>query len=157
MKTFSSYITEVGDYVTPSERAALIPYYTDGNGVTRIALMIPSDSRYGGSSPQIAKGGVEPGDSRILTAQKEGEEELGYIHKPGNRLKVLWINKQKTFSTTYYYVRVSDMKFKKPHFETKKVLWPKINDSLKIIRDIHREVIVRLIRKLKKIEKKKNI
>ena len=149
MKSFYHHIAEVGDYVSPSERAGLIPYHTDENGVTRIALMIPSNPRYGGSSPQIAKGGVEPGDTIKSTAQKEGEEELGYIHKPGNRLKVLWINKQKTFSTAYYYVRVSDMKFKKPHFETKKVLWLEINDSLKIIRDIHREVIVRLIRKIK--------
>ncbi len=147
MKSFTSYITEVGDYVPPSERAGLIPYYIDENGTTRIALMIPSDSRYGGSSPQIAKGGVEPGDSRISTAKKEGEEELGNVHKPSNRLKALWTNKK--FSITYYCVQVPDMKFKKPHFETKKVIWPEINDSLKIIRDMHREVVVRLIGKLK--------
>ena len=147
MKTFKQHITEVGDYVPPSERAGLIPYHTDENGVTRIALMIPSDPRYGGSSPQIAKGGVDPGDTRKSTAQKEGEEELGYIHKSSNRLKVLWTNKR--FSITYYYVQVPDMKFKKPHFETKEVVWSEINDSLKIVRDMHREVIVRLIGKLK--------
>ena len=34
-------------------------------------------SAYGGTSPQLAKGKIERGDSVIDTAWREGEEELG--------------------------------------------------------------------------------
>ena len=39
--------------------------------------MIPSDPNYGGSSPQIAKGGVNKGEDVRSAAIREGKEELG--------------------------------------------------------------------------------
>ena len=140
MKSFKKYILEDVKF-----RSGLIPVYMDDQSVM-VSLMIPSDPKYGGPLPQIAKGEIEPNLTPKDNAIKEAEEELGYVHKPDYDVKLLWDDKSKRM--TWFYVIVDDMKFKKPHYETKEVLWMDINEAQKKIRDWQRPIIYVLKRRL---------
>lgn len=60
-----------------SSKAAGVVYWWDGDKLL-LRLMVPSDPRYGGSSPQLAKGRLD-GKSALQTAREEATEELGAI------------------------------------------------------------------------------
>ena len=50
------------------KRAGVIPYRFNDKGEIEVYCMVPSDPAYGGTSPQLAKGKIERGDSVIDTA-----------------------------------------------------------------------------------------
>lgn len=70
-------------------KAGIVPYYVN-QGQVFVYLMVPSNANYGGLDPQIAKGGVENGQSVEETAVREGEEELGLKRANIASLQVAW-------------------------------------------------------------------
>lgn len=60
-----------------SNKSGIIPFYVDETGQILMLFMIPSDPYYGGPRLQIAKGGIDPGETSQDTAVREGIEELG--------------------------------------------------------------------------------
>jgi len=126
-------------------RAGLLPYYIKDNEIY-IAFMVPSNPKFGGDKPQIAKGHIEPGYTAIETAIKEGHEELGYIHQHHYDVRLLW-NDART-NIAWYFVKVDDTTLDKHCWETKQVVWIEINKAEKTIREWQRIVIKVLKRRL---------
>lgn len=58
------------------ERAGFIPYVYE-NGVPLYYFMTPSDAKFGGDQPSLAKGRVDDGETVKQAAVREAEEELG--------------------------------------------------------------------------------
>lgn len=111
------------------ERAGFIPYVYE-NGEPLFYFMTPSKAQYGGSEPQIAKGGIDTGEGVYDAALREGREELGL--KRGNLIKetiqVVFSSKirgkKESYKMTVYMGEVKDKDdFKKPHYETKSTHW----------------------------------
>ena len=65
--------------VAVKQKAGIIPYYIDKDGLPRMMFMIPSDPAYGGSSFQIAKGFIDAGEDDRTAETREGAEELGLV------------------------------------------------------------------------------
>jgi len=138
----------IGESEENMRRGAIIPYAIE-DGEVYIALMKPSDPKYGGSDFQIAKGLQEPGESIEKTAIREGEQELG-LDLP-NDIKLIWDNKKS--GITYFCVKV-EMVGLKPAvneqgiMETGAARWFLLSEAEKIIRSFQKPVIRMLIRKL---------
>lgn len=129
-------------------RGAIIPYAIE-DGEVYIALMKPSDPKYGGNDFQIAKGIQEPGESIEKTAIREGEQELG-LDLPNN-IKLIWDNKRG--GITYFFVKVEMVGLKPKEneegiMETGSAKWFTINEAEKIIRDWQKPIIQMLMRRL---------
>lgn len=124
-------------------RAGLIPLYVNTNNIneSKMMFMVPSDSRYGGSDPQIAKGQLEGDEHPQEAALREAHEELGL--RSEHIIQVfdcgLWLGR------TYLYVAVvNSMKpedYDIPHFETESVHWLTIKEFDEKGRDIHKPVV----------------
>jgi len=63
---------------TKHERAGIIPFYIENNKVF-VYLMIPSNKRFGGTQPQIAKGCKDGDETPWETATREAYEEIGLM------------------------------------------------------------------------------
>jgi len=120
-------------------RAGLIPVYIDSDKEMHMLFMQPSDTRYGGSDYQIAKGRIEEDEEPYDTAIREAGEELGL--RPDNMTDVYdcgrWLGR------TYFYVAIVADKedFGDFHFETASTKWMTPMEFAKNGRDIHREVV----------------
>lgn len=120
-------------------RAGLIPAYVDDGGQIHMMFMRPSDTTYGGSDYQIAKGRIEDDETPYDTAIREAEEELGL--RMENVEDVFdcgrWLGR------TYFYVAVvkNMVDFSPFHFETESVAWMTPEVFNVEGRDIHREVV----------------
>lgn len=128
---------KIRDLTEPAavQKAGVIPFCVSPDGVTRMMFMSPSDPAYGGPLPQIAKGGVDHGESTKEAAIREGEEELGL--KRNNIISVQAIppvamSGLKAFYTmSIFAVKVKNQKdFGTPHFETGKVYWLTLEEFL---------------------------
>lgn len=124
-------------------RAGLIPLYIDPNNIdnSKMMFMVPSDTLYGGSDPQIAKGQIENGESAEEAALREAGEELGLRNSNIVRLFDCgsWLGR------THLFVAVVETddpaQFDVPHFETRSVHWltkAQFNESG---RELHRSVV----------------
>jgi len=127
------------------ERGGLLPYYIK-DGKVYFCLMIPSDPKFGGSEPQISKGGVDLGEKPIQTAIREAKEELGYIHKSSYKLEKIHVEN----NITWYCVKVDNTKLKSHNFETKKVLWLDAKKSYSVIRGWQKPILAKAFAKAKK-------
>jgi 8-oxo-dGTP pyrophosphatase MutT (NUDIX family) len=58
-------------------RAGLIPFLKGEDGVLRYLMMVSSDPKFGGPRPMISKGKIEEGETPLVCAIREAEEELG--------------------------------------------------------------------------------
>jgi 8-oxo-dGTP pyrophosphatase MutT (NUDIX family) len=112
-----------------ADKAGIIPYVLNDDGELFMAFMIPSDSKYGGDRPAIAKGRIDRGESPLEAAVREGEEELGLRRDNmlGDVMKV-WSGELTGLDATYHFivyaVEVKSIKqFDEPHYETKDVVW----------------------------------
>lgn len=147
MKTFNEFVEEK----TPA-KAGIVPYYFDENNVF-VYLMIPSDPAYGGSSPQIAKGRVDPGESAQQTAIREGEEELGL--KPTNIKSITlgWSgNTQGMLDSHAMVVYIAEVvnprNFGKPHYETGWAGWLPAQEALNKCRTSQKHILQQIINKI---------
>lgn len=131
----------------------MIPYYLDEDGNIQMLFMVPSDPKYGGSFPQIAKGKREEGETELEAGLREANEELGLFK--GNIIETYSLG---SFlgRTTMYVVKIKDPKmFGDPHFETKETKWMNPEQFQKDGRELHRPVVkaaVRLIKDKEDIE-----
>lgn len=96
-------------------------------------FMIPSHPAYGGTSPQIAKGYVDDGETVKEAAWREGKEELG-LHTDNivGEIKQIWKgllwsgDNDKDLPFTVFACEVESTeasKFDEPHFETGETMW----------------------------------
>jgi 8-oxo-dGTP pyrophosphatase MutT (NUDIX family) len=137
------------------KKAGLIPYHCDGAGQMKFLFMIPSDPKYGGSKPSIAKGMVEPNEVLIEAAIREAEEELGFILENAllNTLALEWRGQMKTSKKKYdfsvYSCGVKSMQnFSKPHYETGSTHWLTREEFLKVGREDHKDIVSHAWRQL---------
>lgn len=103
------------------KRAGLIPYCLE-DGVLQMLFMIPSDAKYGGPDPQIAKGCIDKNEGIIEAALREAEEELGLVLDnvvPGTITHALTEKKIAVYTTEVY----SRDNFNKHDHETAYTLW----------------------------------
>jgi 8-oxo-dGTP pyrophosphatase MutT (NUDIX family) len=120
-------------------KAGFIPYVIE-RGLPIFMFMVPSDPRYGGELPQIAKGSVDEGESKIVAAIREAEEELGLRKSniKNNTIKLVLKNNH----ITIYMGEVKNKEaFDKPHFETDSVHWLSAEEFKEKGRGIHKFAI----------------
>ena len=133
------------------EKAGFVPYvFVAGEPV--FYFMSPSKSEYGGPQPQIAKGGVDEGETIYEGALREAKEELG-LKKSNlidNTVMMGWKGKirgkRETYMMTVYIGEVKKQdNFKEPHHETGSTHWLTLKEFMKngrksqasIVRAIH--------------------
>lgn len=129
------------------ERSGVIPYYLDNDGKVQMLFMIPSDSKYGGDLPQIAKGKREEGETELETGLREAREELGLFK--GNVIETYMLG---SFlgRTTIYVCKIEDpTMFGDPHFETKATTWMTPDQFQQEGRDLHKPVVKAAVRLIK--------
>jgi 8-oxo-dGTP pyrophosphatase MutT (NUDIX family) len=121
-------LRELND-ISKHGKAGFLPYVME-DGEAVFLFMIPSDTRYGGDRPSIAKGRIEHEESTEDAALREAEEELGL--KTSNlkpeTVKLAWkgmlTGLDETYEISVFMGEVNDKEdFGKPHFETGSVHW----------------------------------
>lgn len=120
-------------------RAGVIPFFVHPSGKIEMNFMIPSDTEFGGNSPQFCKGKVEKGETEEDAAIREAIEELGLRED-----NVEWFSYLGIFlGRTYIYIcEVKDREaFDEPHFETAETMWLTLDEFETTGRDLHRPVI----------------
>lgn len=113
----------------PLEKAGFIPYVLE-DGKPLFYFMVPSDSKYGGPQPSIAKGHIDKGESVKAAAYREASEELGLKASniiPGT-IKLAWKGavegKKSGYVMTVYIGEIRKKKdFSEPDSETGSRHW----------------------------------
>lgn len=121
-------------------RAGLIPFFINDDGTIEMLFMIPSDQRYGGSDPQMAKGRIDDDEQPEETALREAKEELGLV--TGNiagELKYFGVHLGRTH--VYACEVKSKDRFGMFSYETQDTRWMTEDDFRKNGRDIHRKIV----------------
>lgn len=120
----------------PPKRSGLIPVYFDCGRIFA-CCMIPSNVKYGGDMPQMAKGHIEEVYTPKDNAIKEAQEELGL--KMENIQEVFYLGDYTRISC--YTCMVNDPDdFNEPHWESDAAIWVDITDSLNDVRDVQRDI-----------------
>jgi 8-oxo-dGTP pyrophosphatase MutT (NUDIX family) len=127
------------------ERGGLLPYYIENDEIY-FCLMIPSDPMFGGSKPQISKGGLDKGETTLQAAIREAKEELGYIHKSSYNLEQIHVEN----NITWYCVKVDSTKLNPHDKETKKVVWLKSKKAYEVIRTWQKPMLAKAYARAKK-------
>jgi len=113
-----------------TKKAGFIPYFKDNNGIIRMMFVMSSDSAYGGSRFQLAKGHIDKGESGLVAALREANEECGL--KQSNLIlstvKVGWKgeihgNIEKSEMVIYIGEVNDPIDFDKPGYEVSKTKW----------------------------------
>jgi 8-oxo-dGTP pyrophosphatase MutT (NUDIX family) len=131
-------------------RAGLVPYSVT-NDKYFVAMMKPTDPKYGGSDFQLCKGRIDGNDTPEETAVKECKQELGLEIQQSN-IKLLWNNKDRRM--IWYFCKVDGLPDMIPGpnedgiIETKDAKWFEINEAQKIIRGWQRPILLMLKRRL---------
>jgi 8-oxo-dGTP pyrophosphatase MutT (NUDIX family) len=129
-------------------KAGLVPYFFDREAKqVMVCLMIPSDPNFGGSQPQIAKGGIDPGENALQAAKREAWEELGL--PDANIKNIKEVAKTQSGKFTWFVAEVMSMNLSKPGHETGEVLWLTLSDAFKQIRDWQKPVLGYLVSHLR--------
>ena len=119
-------------------RSGAIPYFND-RGTIKMMFMRPSDTEFGGSEFQLAKGKVEDGEDFQVAGLREAREELGLLR--GN---IAHVEPLGTFlgRTTVYAVEVYDMEmFGEPGVETSEVGWLSMEEFELVGRPLHKPLV----------------
>lgn len=150
---FNSIINQSDISTKTPKRAGIIPYTINEEGDVLVYCMIPSDSAYGGTMPQMAKGGTD-GNGVEETAWKEGEEELGLVRSNIEKLKFLGLREYTTGSgsdiVAIYYGKVKDTKkWNQPHYESGWTGWVNLNTEFSKIRSIQAKFFKEVLEKVK--------
>lgn len=116
------------DEIELKQKAGVIPYFINEEGITAMLFMIPSNPKFGGLLFQIAKGKIEPGENIQEAALREAEEEVGLRAENVKQIKSVGNAKITGIDDTYmlaiFVVEIKDPKnFSQPHFETGKTAW----------------------------------
>lgn len=133
-------------------RAGVIPYYLENDKTIKMLFMQPSDPHYGGHQFQIAKGQIDPGETPLQAAMREGVEELGLFE--GNIDGP--IHNLGAFSDVFHLFtfRIKDPKMFGDHnYETKAVAWMTPEQFEQTGRDFQRPLVKAAVRKITQEEK----
>lgn len=136
---------KITESVSSARRAGIIPYYIDDNGDVLVYTMIPSDPDYGGTSPQMAKGHIDPGMDAYETAMKEGNEEIGLIR--GNVIDVQVLGVYARIAVYICTVKNPNL-WDKPHYETGWSGWVNLTKDFDSIRQEHKPIFMDLYNKV---------
>jgi 8-oxo-dGTP pyrophosphatase MutT (NUDIX family) len=136
--------------VSEKKKFGAVPWFQKNNRIFMM-FMVPSNRNFGGDRPQIAKGGQDAGESRIHSAVREAQEELGL--KASNIKQLLPQAVTETvqgddhsYQLTVYAVEIKNAEdFDQPHYETGSVHWMTLEDFLirgrqnqaSVVRKIH--------------------
>jgi len=125
------------EFIAGRKKAGLIPFYTDSDGQVLMLFMVPSNPAYGGTQPQIAKGGVDEGESVQIAAIREAQEELGMAKKNLRNIRqVLTTVIEDNYIMSLFIAEVKNPnKVGKTDFETGKRYWLTIHEFEKYGRD----------------------
>ena len=123
------------------DKAGTYPIYTDEDGMLHVYLMVPSDPKYGGSTKQLGKGMIDPGENPLKAAEREANEELGLL--PANIEKTEHVTTDKRTigkrkDTYLMHVYVTHIKqhdaFDPPGYESGWAGWVDIDTAIEITR-----------------------
>lgn len=130
------------------KKAGIIPYIKKEDKVLML-FMRPSDPKFGGLYWQIAKGGIDAGESAEAAARREGHEELGLRASNIDHMWPVGVTK----NVKIYACEVYSMKdFDQPHYETGATQWMTAEEFERSGRDIHKSVVRAAVRKLTLLE-----
>lgn len=124
-------------------RAGLIPLFINPDNIedSKMMFMIPSNDRFGGDNPQMAKGQIESDESPKEAAIREAQEELGL--RLSSIIDVVdcgtWLGRTSVFVAIVNTDDPND--YDKPHFETRETMWLTRDQFNEVGRDIHVPVI----------------
>lgn len=139
--------SETEEYQVPRVRSGTIPFYFAPDGTLKMLFMVSSDPNFGGSLPQVSKGGVDRGEEIKQAAIREGEEELGL--REDNILRVLSPIKDELF--TAFPVEINDPDhFSDPHYETKQVVWMTPEEFYQSGRPLHKAIVKRAVQMIER-------
>lgn len=135
-------------------RAGMVPFYLD-QGEILMLFMIPSNPAFGGSSPQIAKGGIDPGEDYQQAAVREAGEELGLKRSNivggliGPVKQQLKSQSGENYGITVLACQVKSVdNFNATDFETGKTLWLTLEQFNSIGRAEQRSVVQKIHSKI---------
>ena len=132
-----------------TRRAGLIPYLISPNGQLVMGFMVPSDSAFGGTLPQIAKGTVDDGETDLQAAMREGEEELGVSSAHYASTPHLVATSVGNTPLVVYAVNIlTCTNLNEPHFETGRVVFLTADEFYAIGRDWQRLAVSEIANKL---------
>lgn len=140
--------SENEEYQVPRVRSGTIPFYFTPDGTLKMLFMVSSNPNFGGSLPQVSKGGVDSGEEIKQAAIREGEEELGL--REYNILRVLSPIKDELFTTFPVEIKDPDH-FSDPHFETKQVVWMTPEEFDQKGRPLHKSIVQRVVKLIEKV------
>ena len=141
--------------VQVKNKAGIIPYFVDENGEVQMMFMTPSDPKFGGPKPQVAKGEIDEGENAVQAAIREGEEELGLITSniaDSFVLPTITISGLKeSYRMTIVVARVKSMgTFKSPHYETGAVHWLTLDQYRTTGRQTQRSIVEKAAKQISK-------
>ena len=124
----------------------MIPYIIT-DGVVEMMFMKPSDPKFGGPDWQIAKGGVDEGETSQEAAIREAKEELGLFI--GNIVDDK-VEKLMAWSGIEFFCCEVESKymFGEPHYETGAVTWMTSDEFKQTGRLFQQPVVEHLANKL---------
>lgn len=126
-------------------KAGVLPYYIDEEQNVYVQLMVPSNAKYGGKSPQLAKGHVEENCDIEVEAFREGTEELGLIFDnilQYQKIGEFYFDYKKDYFLHVYMVEIIDKNNYIEHStETKSAEFYLIEEAEKKIRKDQRRII----------------
>ena len=138
-------------------RAGVYPVYTDESGQTYVYMMVPSDPAYGGSKPQMGKGGIDKGETAEQAALREGHEELGL--RLDNIDKVYLLKQEKItgldafYNLTVYVAEVKDKDNFDPHgYEASWTGWVEIEDAVQVSRTNQKHFVKMVAERYKNVQ-----
>ena len=125
------------------QKAGMLPYILQ-KGEPVFKFMVPSDPRYGGTRPGIAKGELDKGESTLEAAIREAEEEIGLVksNMKMETLKLVWNGMENSTSLVVYMCKVKNQfDFVTPHYETGETFWLTTSEFSRIGKHEHVEIV----------------
>ncbi len=123
--------------------------YTVERGQIMVALMVPSDPRYGGPEPQFAKGHREDQEGLAEAAERECVEELG-LDPQRVEHTLPWCEAEVQGGLGPYRLRIfpyrlgSSTDLGVPGAETAEIRWLDLEEALHTIRRCQRSLLAAL-------------
>jgi 8-oxo-dGTP pyrophosphatase MutT (NUDIX family) len=132
--------------IMAKDRAGVIPFYRRDDGEIMMMFRTPSDPKFGGKKPQVAKGGIDPGESVLAAAIREGEEELGLLQ--ANIINTFTIPAQQIngddapYKLHMFALEIDDpTHFGQHDHETAEVMWMTIADFARVGRKNQQPIV----------------
>lgn len=127
-----------------ASKAGGIPFYFDEDDRLFMLFMVPADPKRV-NLPQIPKGGIKKGESKLEAVYREVEEETGLQKKDVKQCFKVFSNSGLVLFAMEVEKNVPLKKFTK---ETEKIVW-KNELQLDGIKKDHKQIVEKIIEKIK--------